>query len=180
MGSTFQNAIEDLCYDIGIGKTPPGQHAALGADIYAYTNDTLSGQKPLARLTGKLSGMIVPALSKDGFDLGVLAIVERDDVPGRYRIAGSFAGSTLCVDEEMRGAGLGEALVVLRLLRDEQLPTWDHDEPGYSPDGAAVIKRGLASLQSIATSLIEGKDLPEIAEKLGLNVDIQEDHEPCP
>jgi hypothetical protein len=55
-------------------------------------------------------------------------------------IAGLFLGRDLALDEDLRGRGLGAELVLERLLRFEDLPTWWHDEPAYSPAGAVAVR----------------------------------------
>jgi GNAT superfamily N-acetyltransferase len=64
-------------------------------------------------------------------------------------ISGAYVGCSLAVDPEHRSQGLGTALVMLRFLIDESLPLWDHDTPGFSPQGDAVHRQAFDELRSI-------------------------------
>jgi len=179
MASTYKTAIEDFCTDAGIEIDRTVLPMAIRTPLDAYTNDVLSKQDPIATFDAPFDGMIVPAVGRDGTDWGVLALTERWGEPGTYRISGLFSGSTLCVDDTMRGFGLGEALVAIRLLRDGELPTWHHDEPGYSPAGEAVILKALDSVKDIVSALRSGTEQPELARRLSLDLQIEE-AAPCP
>lgn len=63
-------------------------------------------------------------------------------------LSGIFTGCDLSVAVAFRNRGLGRYLVQKRLLDDDWLPTWDHDEPGYSPEGARCVIKAYATLQT--------------------------------
>jgi GNAT superfamily N-acetyltransferase len=90
---------------------------------------------------------LLDATAPDGTGLGVLLVDTGSRAPN---VIGLFTGPTLCVDPKLRGRGYGRALAMARLIRDEALPTWEHDRPGYSPAGAATVASALSALRRMA------------------------------
>lgn len=127
--TSYDQAVKDLRSDLGIGED---DEETFGAWIR-----TACSVDPLA-LSADGFVRIVPAVSDKAGVIGVvLADVSEDaETP---RLLGAFTGPTLCLAPDKRGAGLGAALVAARLMEDEELPTWDHDTPGYSPAGAGAV-----------------------------------------
>ncbi|MEP3668995.1 MAG: hypothetical protein ABJN42_19905 [Roseibium sp.] len=134
MGSDFQTALADYATD---GEIP---------DLSAFVQEVLAPLEPVAWV-GDVR--IVPALGVEGYEFGLIALDKTD------KIAGIFSGPTLCVSSEFSGQGIARQLVVERMIRDRELPTWDHDKPGYSPGGEGVILSALDELQSRAKHEIE-------------------------
>jgi GNAT superfamily N-acetyltransferase len=62
------------------------------------------------------------------------------------KIIGLYSGSALAVTPDERNRGIGTNLVAYRYLFDHKLPLWDHDKPGYSPNGYRVHQYAFASL----------------------------------
>lgn len=92
---------------------------------------------------------IVPSgirIVRDPEGMGVLAFTKASQVT-EPQMVGQYHGSNLIVRDDMRGSGIGSALVAARLFEDGALPCWDHDTPGYSPAGAAAHASGLRRLQ---------------------------------
>ena len=77
-------------------------------------------------------------------------------------LIGLFTGPTLCVRPELQGLGYGRALVAARLMREGAPPTWGHDTPGYSPDGAATVRGARALLFALAAEPRAGTYLPTV------------------
>lgn len=84
-------------------------------------------------------------LTPDGLALGVAAAT---DGPAPV-IVGGYLGCSLAVAPEVQRQGIGTRLVMLRYLSDHALPLWDHDTPGYSPDGHAVHLHALTALRAL-------------------------------
>lgn len=166
MASEFDGALQDFCSDANIKSRE---------DLQSHIQDTLSKQDPIAVVQGGAECIIVPAKSLDDWDWGVLALAR--DKSDSYRITGLFTGPTLCVDPDMRG--LGKALVVSRFIRDGELPTWHHDEPGYSNAGASVIQKSLQSIKDIIAELKGGEVNPPSMTAAKFNISIEE-LSPCP
>ena len=145
-----------------------------------FINGKLGQQAPVAVFYEPCDGIIVPAIDIDGERFkGVIALVEEKNTSGHMRIAGMLAGPVLYVEEEMRGAGLGTALVILSLLQDRELPGWYDEVPEYSPAGIAAVRKALPHLRNISTAMQTGSELPLFAEKLGLLITM-DDPVPCP
>ena len=145
-----------------------------------FINGKLGQQDPIAVFHDPCDGIIVPAIDIDGTRIkGVVALVEEENTSGHLRIAGLLTGPVLYVEEEMRGAGLGTALVMLSLLQDRELPGWFDEVPEYSPAGIAAVRKALPHLKDISTALQTGAELPPVAEKLGLSITM-DDPAPCP
>ena len=79
-----------------------------------------------------------------GVAYGVVAI-KRDN----GLIVGAYTGCSLAVDRAHQGRGIGTSLIMLRFLCDQSLPLWEHDKPGYSPQGALVHRLAYEELQSL-------------------------------
>ena len=145
----FPDALQDFCVDAGIAwKKSPLQF--IGNDLDRHAFSLWSGPVLVDFAHDELR--IVEAVAPDGTDLGVLALGLRSGGDGAT-IRGLFTGSTLAVSDTYRGFGIGRALAMARLIRDEELPTWEHDKPGYSDRGAATIlsaARAIARLEPAA------------------------------
>jgi len=177
MGATFQTAMEDFCSDAEILRVDP-ELTADSPEIRYVTNTRLAREETLLSLPG--GGRVVKAISSDGTYIGVAAITPREEDPDTFRLAGLFTGCALCVSGPMRGRGIGKALVIARFLLDEELPTWDHDTPGYSPGGADLIENTAEDLAELSRYLL-GKTSrrPELLDQYKLDVTLEEP-QPCP
>jgi len=177
MAATFQTAMEDFCTDAEILrnglKITPGS-----PEMRATVDNVLSKEEPL--LTTSDGTRIVKAYAKDGYSIGVAAIAPREEKPGAFRLAGLFTGCTLCVNGPERGRGIGKALVMARFILDGDLPTWEHDTPGYSPAGAGVIEDAASDLAEIASYLLGKIDRePDAIGRFSMNISLEEPT-PCP
>lgn len=79
-----------------------------------------------------------PSNKAEGYELGYTydgAIALRDG-----DIVGGLLGPDLAVDPDHRNQGLGTELVIEEFVRHGGLETWAHDQPGYSPSGAAIVE----------------------------------------
>ena len=157
---------------------PPPINA--GKFMENFINGKLCQQDPIAVFHEPCDGVIVPAVDIDGIRFkGVIALVEEKNTSGHMRIAGMLTGPVLYVEEEMRGAGLGTALVMTSLLQDRELPGWYDEVPEYSPAGIAAVRKALPGLKEISAALQAGAELPVVARNLGLSITV-DDLAPCP
>ncbi|PTX52377.1 hypothetical protein IQ03_01167 [Gemmobacter caeni] len=132
----FATALADLRADAGLCEQGDGP------DPLPLWLASLARNGPPIAASG--AARLLDASAPDGTGLGVLLL---DTEPAIPRILGIFTGSTLCVDPTLRGRGHGRALAMARLIRDESLPTWEHDTPGYSPAGVATLVSALGALR---------------------------------
>ena len=148
--------------------------------LAGFINDSLCKQSPIAVFHDPRDGIIVPAIDIDGDRIkGVVALVEEKNTSGHMRIAGMLTWPILYVEEEMRGAGLGTALVMVSFLQDRELPDWYDEVPEYSPAGIAAVRKALPGLKEISAALQAGAELPAVARNLGLSITV-DDLAPCP
>ncbi|MBO9428145.1 hypothetical protein [Sulfitobacter sp. R18_1] len=84
--------------------------------------------------------LIAPIESKKGMGLGVAAVKLHPE--GRNELVGLFSGPSLAVHSHHQSQGIGTALTAAQLIHGGGLMTWEHDEPGYSMDGAKTMLRG--------------------------------------
>ena len=98
----------------------------------------------LATLTPEAEIVFGDAQGCDGeLGYGILAL---NLTQNRY--VGAYTGCSLAVDSEFRDQGIGRALVMLRYLRDAELPLWSHDKPSYSTAGYATHVSAYATLRA--------------------------------
>ena len=131
-GTSMATALKDLRVDAGaassLNEADPLPEALLG---------------PVLHRDASVCYRVVTT-EDHGLSLGVAAL------DGDGRPAGLYTGATLVVTPVLRGLGIGTRLVVLRFLLDDgHLPCWDHDTPGYTPDGLAVHRRALDVLRDL-------------------------------
>lgn len=177
MGATFLTAMEDFCVDAEIPRTDPTLTPD-SPEIRAVTSQRLAREEALLSIPG--GGRVVRARSTEGRYIGVAAIMPREEDPETFRLAGLFTGCTLCVNGPMRGRGIGKALVIARFILDGELPTWDHDTPGYSPAGASVIENAASELTDLAGYLLgKTERRPAILDQYLMTVEMEE-LVPCP
>lgn len=149
----FPTALQDLMKDADI---KPDARGVLPQAVTTELND----------FSSKLfhEGEILMEAEEDeirivAHDFGVL-LLQRCSDPDKARIAGMFWGSTLVIDPigGIMGLGYGRDLVMARLMKDEALPTWHHDTPGYSNSGAATIQSAARALLQMAHEISLQKD----------------------
>jgi GNAT superfamily N-acetyltransferase len=131
----FHEALQDFCVDAGI-PGEPSRLQPIGTPLEARLVEVAQGPAIAESVRDEVK--IVEAFSHEDVSLGVVALQRRLGGEGWW-LAGLFTGATLSVEPTIQGFGIGRALVMARLILDESLPTWDHDEPAYSPGGAATI-----------------------------------------
>lgn len=90
--------------------------------------------------------MFIPG--PDGFDIGLAALMRTPNED--ERMVGLLLRPDLVVDRTYRGFGIGRALIAAELLTTGEIPTWEHDKPGYSPAGAATVAAGIALARALA------------------------------
>ena len=148
-----QDCIRDLLQEANV---PVAAIDPIFRDVVASTNR----QNTVWTVPGA-AVMIKPVALAGGtlYSPGFMAI--HGDADGAT-CAGLFSGADLVVAQEFRGRGIGSALVATRLLHDGGLPTWEHDEPAYTPAGAACVVRGLWVVQDILDMRIaeRAQDIP--------------------
>lgn len=175
--ATFPKAMEDFCADAEIQRVV-SELTPHSPEIHLETNGNMAWREPILLLPD--GGRVVEALATDGHPIGVAAIMPREDDINTFQLAGLFTGSALCVNDPMRGHGIGKALVIARFLLDEELPTWEHDTPAYSPAGAGLIVHVASGLADLAGFLLGKTDRrPEIMDRFKINVTLEEPR-PCP
>lgn len=127
--NTLEHALEALSYDANIpledGRSPLQDK---------WTELGLCGNFSL-REPEDPTGCYAPGIIAIHMDTGM--------------ICGAYVGCSLAVDPDYRSQGLGTALVMLRFLVEESLPLWDHDTPGFSPQGDAVHRQAFDELKEI-------------------------------
>lgn len=178
MGHRFDTALADFCVDAGLSAD-----AATNGELTDYVDRLMADRAAIGRLP---SGEILfAAPGPYGWDIGVIGVCPEAEGTGP-QIVGLFTGANLCVAPDHRGRGLGRALTITRMLMDEGLPTWEHDSPCYSPEGARLISSALHDLQLISDWMLGRRDTPpRIIDTLGLDISIEAlmaDQEalPCP
>jgi hypothetical protein len=177
MGVPFRTALIDYCFDAGITYNA----ASEGKDVVKLDDfilHFLSEQDPVIEVTGSTPTIIVPAMTAGGENLGMLALTKNEN--GRFYITGCFSGSNLSVDPDFQENGIGRALTLARLMSDEELPTWNHDKPGYTAAGVETVRSAVTDLQNIC-EYIRGNDAetPYALMKYKIDVEI-EGLSPCP
>jgi len=76
--------------------------------------------------------MVVPGAMFVGVAAGVILLDPRG------KAIGCYVWSSLALDADWQGLGLGRELVIERSLREEANPVWALDTPSYSPAGVAA------------------------------------------
>lgn len=74
------------------------------------------------------------------------------DGSGHRALAGAYYHTSLFVNEEFRGRGIGSDLVVEHVLQNGGALTWEAATCDYSPGGAAAHMAALRKLESVAAS----------------------------
>jgi GNAT superfamily N-acetyltransferase len=85
------------------------------------------------------------AQANEDWDHGVLAWSRTTG-----QVIGAYTGCSLAVGRDLQTRGIGRALVMLRYLRDRDLPLWEHDKPGYSRAGYATHVSALEALRAMS------------------------------
>lgn len=182
----FARSIQDFCVEAQIERDRVSSLIQVTTPLYDYVARFVGNQPPILELDrGYMK--IVPATLPDSVSIGVMAVSQGPMAPGLNTwsgLEGLSIGASLSVTKNMRYFGIGRALVVARLLSDEQLPTWEHDKPGYSYAGAAVVKNAIYDLKLLASHALKGGDPDHITTKAlaRYNVDpkVEEPDTPCP
>ena len=153
MGKKFGAVLADLSEQIGVALSTAGLPQHVRSPIRSWTRNQVEGGEVLMRLDDY--GTIVPIVDGSGLELGLMAVMG-DEMDG-YSIRGLLLGSDLVMDRNYRGMGIGRCLVAASLLYRGGLPTWDHDKPGYTPEGEACVRSGLRLAMRVCPA-------PDIAE----------------
>lgn len=152
LAKDFGEVLDGLAEHLGIPLTdvPGALRQHVDAPIRHWIDEQLMRHPPLMEFDDDY-GVIISMVDAEGFEIGLAAL--RGDPMDGYKIRGLLFGADLVVDPLHRGMGLGSSLVAASLLYNEGLPTWDHDEPGYSPAGEICVRRGLELAQKMAAEL---------------------------
>ena len=150
-GSTFNDALRDLMTDAGIDRGDPR------VLLQAVTTPLCDYATRMFHDGELLMEVVEDELRLVGCDFGTLLLQRMAD-ESLARISGMFWGSTLILDpvSGLRGHGYGRDLVMARLMKDESLPTWEHDTPAYSHIGSETVKSAARAILEL-----EARRLPE-------------------
>lgn len=149
LAKDFTEVLDDLAAHLGapLADVPGALRQHVDAPIRHWVDDQVQQNAPLMEFDDSY-GLVILMTDREGHEIGLAAL--RGDPMDGYKIRGLLFGADLVVDPLHRGMGLGSSLVAASLLYNESLPTWDHDEPGYSPAGEICVRRGLVLARNLA------------------------------
>jgi GNAT superfamily N-acetyltransferase len=138
--SSYKLVCQDYFNSVGVSlETGGALFQARNTPTWNYVQSHLVGQEAILS-NNELGVKIVDLIDQDGAVCGLAALLDTQIGDDTYRIRGLLYGSTLVVDPLYRNFGIGKQLVLARMLTCGDLPTWDHDTPGYSYGGAETVK----------------------------------------
>lgn len=149
---TFASVEADLIHHLGIRRDPDVLPQAVGTAFRAWI-DWAATADPILLMDGGW-GRVCEMTGPDGETVGL-----GDDLDG-YRLVGMLYDCDLVVQDAYRGRGIGRAIIAARLITYGDLPTWDHDKPGYSPGGEACVWSGLRLAQALVELAIATRPTP--------------------